>query len=221
MVFALLRWLPVLHLPSRPAERIVEAIGNGLRYTLGAPEISATLIRSSGYAFCASIYFALLPLIARDRLAGGPGSYGLLLGCLGAGGIAAVLWLPRLRVRFTPDRIARVGSFASAALLVALAGSDVLWVAVPVLLASGVAWVAVVATINVAAQMALPAWVRARGLSIFMVVFNGMMALGSATWGFVAGAVGIPLALVAAAVTLIAFDLATTRWRLPGHEKGD
>lgn len=69
--------------------------------------------------------------------------------------------------------------------------------------------------------MALPAWVRARGLSIFMVVFNGMMALGSAAWGFAAGAVGMPFALTAAAVSLIAFELATTRWRLPGHEKLD
>jgi hypothetical protein len=104
-------------------------------------------------------------------------------------------------------------------LLIALAASDTLWMAVPVLLISGMAWVAVVATINVAAQIVLPAWVRARGLSIFMVVFNGMMALGSAAWGFVAGAIGIPSTLVAAAAGLIAFDLATTRWRLPGEDK--
>jgi MFS family permease len=220
-VAALLRWLPTLHRPPQPAERIIEAVGNGLRYTLGAPEISATLIRSAGYAFCASSYFALLPLFARDRLAGGPGSYGLLMGCIGAGGIAAVFLLPRLRLRFTPDRIARTGSLASAVLLVALAGSDVLWMAVPVLLASGAAWVAVVATINVAAQVALPAWVRARGLSIFIVVFNGMMALGSIASGFVAGAIGIPFTLFAAAAGLMVFDLATTRWRLPGHEKLD
>lgn len=221
VIAALLRWLPALDRPARAGERIIEAVANGLRFTLGTPEISATLIRSAGYAFCASSYFALLPLIARNRLAGGPGSYGLLLGCIGTGGIAAVLLLPRLRARLTPDRIARAGSFASAALLAALAGSDTLWTAVPVLLVSGAAWVAVVATINVAAQVALPAWVRARGLSIFMVVFSGMMALGSAAWGFVAAAIGIPFTLAVAAASLIAFDLATARWRLPGHEKFD
>lgn len=221
VVAALVRWLPAPHQPGRPAERILEAVGKGLRFTLGTPEINATLIRSAGYAFCASSYFSLLPLIARNRLAGGPGTYGLLLGCIGAGGIAAVLLLPRLRLRFAPDRIARAGSLASAILLAALAGSDVLWMAVPILLVSGAAWVAVVATINVAAQVALPAWVRARGLSIFMVVFSGMMALGSAGWGFAAGTMGIPFALAAAAASLIAFELAATRWRLPGHEKPD
>ena len=155
-------------------------------------------------------------MIARDQLGGGAGIYGLLLGCLGVGGIAAVVWLPRWRVRFSAERIARIGSVASAVLLAALAFCRGLWSAVPVLLAAGVAWVAVVATVNVAAQMSLPAAVRARGLSIFMIVFNGMMALGSAIWGFIASLVGIPLAFVLSALCLFAFDLVTMRWRIPG-----
>jgi len=211
----LLRRLPALDRPPRTAERIMTTVANGLRYAVGASEVRATLIRSAGYAFCASNYFALLPLIARNRMVGGPETYGLLLGCLGIGGIAAVVILPRLRMRYTPNAIARAGSIVSAALLVALAGSDRLWIAVPVLLAAGAAWVAVVATINVAAQATLPGWVRARGLSIFMIVFNGMMALGSATWGLVADMLGIPLAIAVSAAVLLLFDLATLRWRLP------
>src|SRR6185437_637219 len=161
------------------------AVMSGVQHTLGKAETRSTLIRSAGYAFCASLYFSLLPLVARDRIGGGAGIYGLLLGCLGIGGITAVVLLPRWRARFSADRIARTGSLASALLLAALAGCHALWSTIPVLLAAGVAWVAVVATVNVAAQVALPAWVRARGLSIFMIVFNGMMALGSAVWGLV------------------------------------
>jgi MFS family permease len=213
----LLHWLPVLPRAQR-GEWMVGAVVSGLRHTLGAPGTRATLIRSGGYAFCASLYFSLLPLIARNQIGGDAGIYGVLLGCLGVGGIAAVVLLPRWRVRFSPDRIARAGSVASAVLLAALAGCHTLWSAIPVLLASGLAWVAVVATVNVAAQVALPAWVRARGLSIFMIVFNGMMALGSAIWGFVASLVGVPLAFVLSAVCLLAFDLLTTRWRIPGDE---
>ena len=217
VIALLLYWLPAL--PQAPrGERIVGAILGGIRYTLGVRDTRATLIRSGGYAFCASLYFSLLPLIARNQIGGGAGVYGLLLGCLGVGGIAAVIWLPRWRARFSPERIARLGSFASAALLAALAFCDGLWSAVPVLLAAGVAWVAVVATVNVAAQLSLPASVRARGLSIFMIVFNGMMALGSAIWGFVASLVGIPMAFVLSALCLFAFDLVTMRWRIPGHD---
>jgi hypothetical protein len=87
-----------------------------------------------------------------------------------------------------------------------------------VLLATGIAWVAVVATINVAAQVILPGWVRARGLSVLMIVFNGMMALGSAAWGLVASLAGIPWTFVLSAVCLFSFDLLTMRWRIPGDE---
>ena len=217
VVALLLHWLPPLP-QARHAERMVGAAVSGLRHTLGTVEMRATLTRSAGYAFCASMYFSLLPLIARNQIGGGAGIYGLLLGCLGFGGIASVILLPRWRTRFSPDRIVRAGSIASAALLAALAACHALWTAVPVLLASGVAWVAVVATVNVAAQTALPAWVRARGLSIFMIVFNGMMALGSFVWGVVATMIGIPAALVLSALCLFGFDLLTSRWRIPGDD---
>jgi MFS family permease len=219
VVVVLLRWLPPL--PSAQAlesGRIVQAVLDGLRHTVGTAATRATLIRSGGYAFFASLYFSLLPLIARDQIAGGAGTYGLLLGCLGAGGIAAVVLLPRWRMCWSPDRIARVGSLASAAFLAALGGCRALWSSVPVLLLAGAAWVAVVATVNVAAQVALPAWVRARGLSIFMIVFNGMMALGSAFWGPVANAVGIPATLVSSGIGLLVFELCSRRWRIPGDE---
>ena len=218
VIAVLLRWLPLM--PRRPhdGEGMLIAVMSGVRHTLGKAETRATLIRSAGYAFCASLYFSLLPLVARDQIGGGAGIYGLLLGCLGTGGIAAVVLLPRWRAHFSADRIARTGSFASALLLAALAACQSLWSAVPVLLVAGLAWVMVVATVNVAAQVALPAWVRARGLSIFMIVFNGMMALGSATWGVVAGLVGIPWAFVLSALCLFAFDLMTMRWRIPGDD---
>ena len=219
VVVVLLRWLPPLPpAQARDGGRMVQAVLDGLRHTIGTAATRATLIRSGGYAFFASLYFSLLPLIARDQVGGGAGTYGLLLGCLGIGGIAAVILLPYWRVRWSPDRIARVGSFASAGFLAALGGCHTLWSIVPVLLLAGVAWVAVVATVNVAAQVALPAWVRARGLSIFMIVFNGMMALGSAFWGPVANMVGIPATLFASGLGLLVFDLCSLRWRIPGSE---
>jgi MFS family permease len=215
VVVALLGWLPALPKAETERTRMLNAVVSGVRLTLGTPAIRSTLLRSAGYAFCASLYFSLLPLVARDQLGGDAGIYGLLLGCLGVGGIVAVVLLPKWRTRLSPDRIARAGSFASALLLAAIAGCRGLASAVPVLLVAGLAWVAVVATINVAAQFALPARVRARGLSIFMIVFNGMVALGSAAWGLVASMIGLSGTFIMAALCLLAFELATTAWRLP------
>lgn len=65
---------------------------------------------------------------------------------------------------------------------------------------AGIAWIAMLSTLNVAAQMALPNWVKARVLAVNLVVFNGGMAGGSALWGATATRFGIPLALTIAAI---------------------
>ena len=89
---------------------------------------------------------------------------------------------------------------------------------VPVRRAAGLVWVAQVSTVNVAAQTVLRGWVRARGLRIFMIVFNGMMALGSSAWGLIASIVGLSWTFALAGVSLLRFELAATGWRIPGGD---
>jgi MFS family permease len=79
---------------------------------------------------------------------------------------------------------------------------------------AGASWIAVLANLNVSAQMALPDWVRGRGLAIFVTVFYGAMTLGSALWGEVADFAGLTWTLMLAAVgALLAIPL-TRRWKL-------
>jgi hypothetical protein len=77
-----------------------------------------------------------------------------------------------------------------------------------------VSWIAVLSSLNVSAQVALPEWVRGRGLAMFVTVFFGTLSLGSAIWGQVAGMIGLPAAhFIAAAGALVAIPL-TLRWKL-------
>lgn len=73
-----------------------------------------------------------------------------------------------------------------------------------VMFVSGMAWIALMPTFNVAALSALPPWVRARGLSIYNVIFMGGMAVGGIVWGTVATNGGVSRALLAAAAGLVA-----------------
>ena len=82
---------------SLPAERFGGAIRAGLRYALHNRHLQATLIRASGFFLFASAYWALLPLVARNQIDGGPGLYGILLGAIGAGAVAAAFVLPRMQ----------------------------------------------------------------------------------------------------------------------------
>jgi hypothetical protein len=64
------------------------------------------------------------------------------------------------------------------------------------------AWLITLTTLNAAAQLHLPRWVRARGLSVYLLVFTGSQAVGAYLWGVVATREGLGIALIWSAVLL-------------------
>jgi MFS family permease len=197
-----------------PTERLVSALQTGMRYARHSRHLRATLLRTVGFFLFASAYWALLPLVARDRIAGGPKLYGILLGVIGASAIAGAFALPRLKRELGPDRLVAAGAIgtAGALLLFGLARNPATAIAAGVL--AGISWIAVLSSLNVSAQFALPEWVRGRGLAVYMTVLFGTTTLGSAIWGEVASAAGLPTAhFLAAAGALLAVPL-TWRWKL-------
>ncbi|SMF03766.1 Predicted arabinose efflux permease, MFS family [Tistlia consotensis] len=215
IILALLFWKPPRPRSSvLPPEPLGRAIPTGLRYVLRSAPLRATLLRAGGFFLFASAYWAMLPLIARQVLAGGPGLYGILLGSVGVGAVGGALLLPPVRRRLGPDRTVALGTAGTAATLILFALLPLPAVAAGASLLAGASWIAVLSSLNLSAQTALPDWVRARGLSVFLTVFFGTMAAGSLAWGQVASNLGIPYALlIAAAGALLAVPL-TWRWKL-------
>jgi MFS family permease len=216
----LLRWRRD-HRPSElPTERFFGALRSGLRFARHAPELQAAIIRGCGFFLFASAAWALLPLIARHS-GGGPQAFGLLVASIGAGAVAGAFLLPRLRKRLSRDALVAVASLLYAGATLALATLHWLPLLCLAMAASGVAWISVLSSLQVAAQMALPNWVRSRGLAVFMMAFMGSMAFGSLVWGKIAELSSIPVALtVAAAGAVIATGL-TWRWRISGIGAAD
>jgi MFS family permease len=166
----------------------------------------------------ASATWSLFPLIVRQELGRGPEIYGLLLTCIGVGAVGGALLLPRLRAKVSRDALVAGASALYALATLALAHLQNVALLAVAMLATGVAWISILSALQVAAQTTLPAWVRARGLAAFVVVFMGGMALGSVLWGQVATRIGIPAALTTAACgTLLAIAL-TWRFKLGHHE---
>ena len=81
-------------------------------------------------------------------------------------------------------------------------------------LIAGASWIAALATLTVSAQVALPDWVRGRGLALYTTVFFGCLTLGSTVWGEVAVYVGLPTAHFLAAAGAVAAIPLTWRWKL-------
>ena len=199
---------------SLPAERVASAIRTGYRHVRNNRPMRATLARAVGFFLFASAYWALLPLVARSQLDGGPELYGMLLGAIGAGAIGGAFALPKLKARVGANGLVVAGELGTAVSLVlfAFAGEPI-----PAAFASviaGMCWIAVLASLNVSAQLALPDWVRGRGLAMYVTVFFGTMTLGSLLWGELASEVGLRWThLIAAAGALLAVPL-TWGWRL-------
>ncbi len=190
------------------------AIRAGFRYARHNPHLRATLIRAVGFFLFGSAYWALLPLVARLQISGGPQLYGTLLGAIGAGAVAGAFALPWLKKKLGADRLMAAGTLGTSVALVLYGLAREPTGALAASILAGVSWIAVLSTLNVSAQVALPDWVRGRGLAIFVTVFFGTMTLGSAAWGELAGIAGLPAThLIASAGALAAIPV-TWRWKL-------
>jgi MFS family permease len=202
-------------------ESIVSATWAGLRYVRYSPGIRSVLVRSGTFVIGGSALWAILPILTKDELKGTGTTYGVLLGCLGVGSMVAALLLAKFRLRFSPDQLI-VSAGAGWGVVTALMGwSDHFAVAAIAMLAGGVAWVTEMSSFNVAAQTVLPAWVRARALAAYLLVFQGGMAIASMLWGTVAERYGDRAALYAAGVTCVLSLLLVNRFPIRLGEERD
>jgi len=198
---ALRWWRPDASRKRRlPAERLASAIRVGVRYARNNPPLRATLVRAVAFFLFASAYWALLPLLARSQIAGGAEIYGVLLGAIGVGAVVGAFSLARLKAKLGPDRLAVAATVGTAIALVLYAIARDVAIGLIASLVAGACWIAAISTFNVSAQLALPDWVRGRGLAIYVTVFFGALTVGSALWGEVAGRLGLPFAHLLAAV---------------------
>ncbi|MEX5342866.1 MFS transporter [Pseudomonas sp. I2] len=221
VILVLLTWKREPSPSVLPAERLFGALRAGWRYSRSSRPLQAVLVRAFAFFVGASAGTSLLPLVVRTQMQGDATVFGLLLASVGVGAVLGAMKLPDLRARLGTERLVMLATVLYVLVLLALATFRSLYVLVPVMFLSGVAWIAVLSSFQVAAQTSVPAWVRARGLAVYILVFFGSMAAGGTLWGVVASHAGISLALVVAGGVLLLGLLANLRYRLPSTEADD
>jgi MFS family permease len=222
-VIAVIYWWcpPAKATQTLPAERLLNAVRTGVRYARNNPRLRATLAQAAGFFLFASAYWALLPVLARSQLHGDPTLYGALLGAIGAGAVAGAFLLPRLKARWGPNGMVVLGELGTAAALILFGLAQNALTAILACLIAGLSWIAVLATLNVSAQVALPEWVRGRGLAAYVTVFFGTMSIGSLIWGFIADRMGLPAAHFIAGSGAVLAIWATRRSKLQTGTEAD
>ena len=189
-------------------EHIGQAVRAGARYVANSPALRVILLRAGLFMLFANSIWALLPLVARSHLHLGSGGYGLLLGGVGVGAVAGAVALPRLRGRVAVSVLLTGATLTLAAAIMALAYVRVSALAAVAVVVAGVGWILVLSILNSQYQGTLPGWAKARGMSYYLVIFQGAGALSAAAFGLLAQHAGLSSALLAAGIGLALVALA-------------
>jgi len=203
VIFVLKRWRRPVEKSNLPPEHVIGAVRAGIRYVRHTQALRAVLVRAAVFILCASALWALLPLVARRDLGLNAAGYGVLLGCLGLGGVTGASLLPKVRQRFPTNAMIVGATLVFAAVMLVVAYEHNVIAVGAALFIGGTAWIALLSTFNVVAQTASAGWVRARVLSVYMLIFFGGWAVGSAVWGWIASRTTISTTLFIAAIGLV------------------
>jgi MFS family permease len=215
IVSVLVVWMRRAARERRTRERLFGAILLGIRYVARSRPIRAVMIRCFVFTALTSGLWALLPVIAKHEVGGGPVGYGLLLGSLGVGAIVGAASISLLRRWFRTAILIGAATLLFAGATAALSFVHSLWLLMPILFAAGLAWLITLSSFNIMVQLSAEAWVKARALSIYLTSLFAGLALGSWVWGHVAVFIGVPAALEIAAAALAASLVLSFTFKLP------
>lgn len=217
----ILTWRSQPRTSALPGERFVGALRAGINFARQSPRLRLVLLRVFLFFLQSTALIALLPLVARDMHGGGPATFTVMLAALGAGAIVAALLFPRWRARWNRDQFIWAGTLLQAALSVLIVYVHELWIALPAMVLVGMAWISVANSLTVSAQLALPDWVRARGMAIYQTALMGGSAASSIVYGWVADWLDVPAAVAAAAAVGVLGLLLLRKQRLEGRPEPD
>ena len=203
LIYALVKWQPPKSTSTLPREQLLAAISAGMRYVAMSPNIGKVLVRGFLFGLSASAILALMPLVARDLVQGGPLTYGIMLGAFGVGAVGGALISARLREMLSSEWIVRVAflCFALSAGVTAISTNAI--VTALFLTIAGASWVLALSLFNTIVQLSTPRWVVGRALSLYQTLTFGGIALGSWLWGSLAEDYGLSYSLLCSCVLML------------------
>jgi MFS family permease len=211
VILVLYGWKRRPHEAPVPAESVKSAIKAGFTFARHSQAIKAVLIRTAVFSVAASALWAMLPLIAKCY---GSVGFGMMVASFGLGALLAAGILPYLRRSISVDAMVAGATVLYATVTAATGYIHEFRSHCTIMFFGGAAWIVILASLNVAAQTCAPSYLRARTLSMYLLVLQGGLAVGATFWGAAAEQFGMPDALSIAALALIIGLVASRNYRL-------
>jgi MFS family permease len=203
VIIVVRRWKRPERKRSAPLETLGGATIAAVRYVRHSPVLRLVMLRAGATMFAASALLALLPSVART-ISARPTVFGVLLGCFGTGAVLGGLAMQPARRRWSLETVATSAVVMLGAMIIAAGAVSSLVFLAAVVLVAGAGWLVFISLTSALVQTLAPDWARARVLAVFILIFQGGIATGSAAWGAVATRTGIPTALLFAGLATIA-----------------
>jgi len=183
-------------MPNEQRASAWQGMKEGVRYMSNTPTIAALMVIVTVYSVFGVPYLTLMPVVARDLLHLGASGYGVLLACVGVGGVTGALTLASVGDRFPRRKLLFGASLAYALLLILFSLVRAPWLASSLLLAVGFTMIVNNALSNALLQHLVPDALRGRLMAAYSLVVVGLsQVVGSFLAGAVARAVGADWAI--------------------------
>jgi MFS family permease len=207
---AVLIGLFMMKLPPRTTAvatvKPLEGIKELLRYMRDTPSVNALMKVVAVFSVFGIPYLTLMPVVARKVLGLGAGGYGLLLACVGTGGLLGALGLAAIGDRYPRGKLLAVASVFYTALLIAFSFSRVTWLSCALLLATGFTMIVNNALCNAMLQHLVPDQLRGRLMSAYSLVVVGVsQVFGSFLAGSLAQSFGVTVAIGGTATVMLTY----------------
>ncbi len=215
------RWKYTSTVSPLPGERFLGAIRVGIQYVKSSARMRAVLLRVFIFFVQSSALMALLPVIAKDHFNGDAKTFTILLSCLGFGAIVAASQLPRLRHRFDRNQLVPISQILQAFASIGVVLAPSLWLAAIMMMLSGGFWILTANSLSISAQLALPSWIRARGMSIFQMSLMGGSAIGAGIWGKLTTHSSVTFSVICGSIFGIIAVMLTKHLKIEGGTEED
>lgn len=177
---------------------------DGIRYTRHSGPVAVLVALAAVPALFLLNYLVLLPVYARDVLDIGAAGLGLLTAGVGVGALVGAVLVAVLRPSGGSGRLLLLGLAGASAALVVFAFSRFVPLSIVSLAVLGAFQVSYYTTTNTLIQVIVPARLRGRVLSLYILTSWGFMPIGNLLAGIIAERFGATVALAGGGLVTLA-----------------
>jgi MFS family permease len=210
VLIAVVRWRKTHKRFRASAEGMLESFVGTLRYVRYTRGTRVVLIRALLFSLLISVIPALLPAVGLKALNLTSSHLGILFTSMAVGALlGAVVVIPRVRERLTPNQVTILASLLLIAVYILMAIVRNLEIFMVVAALAGGAWTLAGSELWVVAQQTMPGWTRGRLNAAQLMISQGGIALGGLAWGSLATFTGFQYTLLLATL-LVCYNLSVT-----------